>query len=682
MKKHVPMPPIDRAKYALLPDTCKTSVDRTQKLMARIWNAPQPTIEMQRIEDEAGHARGCTAKSLQRIYYRMRASGSWLPMIDCTACRGAIKCHECKYVGKARLPAELIERFRELCERNQRKCRPAWRALIREWQQAYRAKQPFHGYPIAPPPGESGVYPDGMSYANMMKFAPTKAQLTAARIGRAAASALMPKVFTTRVGLRVGQFYVFDDLEHDLKVNLLGVNRRAMRPLELAALDLFSGSKFAWGARPCLENELEQKKEKLKAHEMRFLIAAAMCLYGYLPTGTTLLGEHATACIQDDVRRVLFDGSEGKITVDDSGIQGAPAFAGVFEGRSKGNFRFKAALESHHNLVHNETAALPGQMGKDRDHCPEELHGRDRYNERLIAAAATLPEERAALLQFPFMEWTRFYRTLCEIYDLIDCRTDHNLEGWEEAGLVVQEYRLSRDALDWHPARQILALPPHEQAVLRAHIAQPTLSRIRKLSPREVWNIGRGALIKLPMYLVPQLLGREHGVERPLGKDGLFSFEDQELGPGTKRFEGIITGIDGSRRELTDGETYLTYINPFAPDQLFVADARDRYLGYAERYTKVSKSDLDALHRAMGRAKHLEAERLLPLARRGAALTRAKTEMHRHNDRVLSGAPVTPKERALASAMKHFESADLLAEPELQPECNEAEDPLSAESLL
>jgi hypothetical protein len=80
----------------------------------------------------------------------------------------------------------------------------------------------------------------------------------------------------------------------------------------------------------------------------------------------------------------------------------------MFEGARKGNYRFKGAIESFFNLVRNETAMLPGQVGKDRDHSPEQMVGLERYNNQLLKAAAELKPEEAARLKFPVLEWNEW----------------------------------------------------------------------------------------------------------------------------------------------------------------------------------------------------------------------------------------------------------------------------------
>ncbi|MDZ7317473.1 MAG: hypothetical protein ONB24_15280 [candidate division KSB1 bacterium] len=600
-------------------------------LPAREREEIQETLE--RIEQIAMHPRGVvagaqaaarpgrgySAKSLLRKYYAyLAANGDWRALID-------------RATVRQRTPAladEFIEFWRSLCEKNQRKCKPAYRELIRR----YLAGEAIPG--LCPADGPRQDLPAGLSYANLMRYAPSRFELVARRQGRGAAAAFRPLTYTTRVGLKVGQYYIFDDLEHDVKVNVLGINRSAMRPLELACLDLFSGCKIAWGVKPTLEND-DGTKQKLKEREMRFLLAHVLVNIGYRLDGTVLMVEHGTAAIRESIERLLFDLSNGAIRVHRGGIEGAAAFAGAYCGRPKGNFRIKAALESLHNLVHNELAALPGQTGKSRDSAPEELFGRERHNDRLLAALATLPPEAADQLRLPFLPFSMFVQILDRVYRLINNRIDHELEGFEEAGLIEQEYRLAPNT-PWLPMRNLLLASPEERKAIETVIKKPGYVRSRKLSPAEVWNRGCEDLARLPPYAAPSLIGEDLAVERRLGHNHLFEFEDRELGPGVHRFEGRVTTPDGRVEYLKPGDTYLCFVNPFeAERRLYVCGPKLNFIGSAEPWNKVCRSDLQALHRAMGRAAAYETELLVPLARRGAEITRKRLEDARHNAQVM-----------------------------------------------
>lgn len=459
------IPIADRAFYASLPVKVRNETDLWTDIMARVFAAEKPLAEIAAQARMLTGRKGFSAINIRTKYYLFKHSENWRCLVNHSK------------IGRARvaLPEKFIQHWQACCERNQRASRPAWRAMIEEWKGG--AEMP--GYDrnskleignlerengLYPPAGIGGI-PDGWSYRNLLKYAPTPYELGVARIGRSAAANYRPLVYSTRVGLQPGQFYFFDDLEHDIKVNFIGINRKAMRPLELCCMDLFSACKVAFGMKPTIEDD--GIKQKLKEREMRFLLAYVLTRIGYRPEGTTLGVEHGTAAIREDLEKILHDASDGAIAVSRSGIEGAAAL--VYEGRGKGNFRFKAGLESSHNLFHNELAALPGQMGKDREHSPEELHGREKNNNALIKALAFLPAERGALLRMPFLEFHAFMTLAGHVYEKINGRDWHDLEGWVEAGLLAHEFRLAQD-LPWLSADRILQAPEPERQIGRAHV--------------------------------------------------------------------------------------------------------------------------------------------------------------------------------------------------------------------
>ncbi len=661
------VPPSDRAAYACLPDAVRADAARKMEILRRIMAAPNPLAEAAVQARLAGSRRGYSRASLIRYYYSMRKAGaSWRCLVD----------HARMPRTAVTLPAEFIEHWKSRCERNQRASRPAWRALITDW----RAGIEIPGYPrqtgpaagLLPPasspwpPAEIAGLPRGWTYRNLLRYAPTPFERIVARRGRSAAAEARPLVHTTRVGLSPGQVLFFDDLEHDLKVNFMGVNRQAMRPLELCCLDLFSGCKIAWGMKPTIEDD--GIKQKLKEREMRFLLAYILTRIGYRPEGTILGVEHGTAAIREDLAALLSDHSDGAIVVQRSGIEGAAAL--VYEGRGKGIFRFKAPLESSHNLAHNETAALPGQMGLSRDAAPEELHGRERHNNALVKAASFLPPERADLLRLPFLEFGAFMRLYGEIVGRINHRDWHELEGWLEAGLVAHEFRLAQD-LPWMPAERLLQAPEQERRAIQALISAPGLTRVRKMSPAEVWARGQANLVRLPGYLVPQIIGPNLGIERKVDRAGVFEFQDRELGPGTFRYLARAKTPDGAELDLAPGESFLTFCNPFDPGLLYVCKAgagRGAYLGACRRWEAPCRADVEAVRRQMGAAAHEEARLLAPFQARHTQELRQRAADARWNRDVLAGKPLTEAERAARERIRSAQgNADALFERPADP---------------
>jgi hypothetical protein len=515
------------------------------------------------------------------------------------------------------LSPETIEYWKSLCAENGRKWKPAHRELQRRWHRG-------DSIPGIDPTLPRTSLPKGLSYHNLVRFAPSRFETTALRIGRTAAASFRPLVFSTRVGMEVGQRYVFDDLWHDFKVAVLG-QRKPCRLLQLHAMDLFSGCQVARLCKPRVEDPESGQSVQLKEHEMLFLVVHVLEHLGFHPGGCVLMVENGTAAIADDLKELIRTITGGLVTVDESGIQSASAFAGQYGGRGKGNFRFKAALESSGNLIHNETAnllELPGQTGSNsRINLPEELHGREKAFDFLQRVIAALPESKRAELRLPFVEFHRAVDLVNDIQERINARTEHELEGWLEAGLTTVDFNLPGVGLI--TGSQVLALPSEKRAAVEA-VAAPVA---RRLSPKEVWDGGRRQLIRLRPEQSARLLGGR--VERTVKvRNHLIEFQDQRVAPGPLRFLA---------HTFQDGDEFGVVVNPFSPEVAHLFDAKGSWVGSVKAWQSVSKLDADALQRQMGRSAEIERQLLEPLARHGAAMIRKRIEDSQHNAQLIRG---------------------------------------------
>lgn len=569
--------------------------------------ADAPRSKRQAMLSQIAEERGIPSKTVAKKLTAYRQSGV-AGLIDRTTVPALWETSKTD-IGLSESDRELIKTW---CETFQRKCEPALEAMLRSWRTQTLSAElldrgltvPETSTPLDPTTG----YPRGWSLRNLMRYAPTQYELKAARIGRSAAKEHAPLVYTTRKNYYVGQFYVWDDIWHDQEVVDLDQKKRG-RPLEFHGLDLASACKFTWGSRTRVETEF--KHEGLKSSDFRFVLTAGLTGIGYHSTrGTTLLVEKATASIPEEVRRMLFDATNGMIRVADGGMEGAAAHGGQWAGRSKGNFRFKAALESLGNLIHNELAYLPAQVGMDRDHCPEEMNdggrlidpstgkaltsfGRNKYTDSLLAAFSELMETAPERAQW--IEWDRCtiqqFRLVCEeVYARINRRTKHDLEGWDER-----------------------------------YVPDP-LGGMRRMSPHEVFAPGRRALKPISIETTALLLGTSGGVERTVIGNKI-AVHDGSISGDELRFNAV--GV------LPDREKFLTVVNPFDPSRLFCFDSKDRFVAVLPRIVSVDRSDIEAVHRAMGAAARNETQLLAPLVRRHNAKARLRAAKSAHNAAVL-----------------------------------------------
>lgn len=545
-------------------------------------------------------------------------------------------------VGSALTP-EFLEWFKALAEKNQRATRPAHRAFARLWRDGVEIPGmdntlPRHGLPA------------GFTYDNIQKKIADAFATTAMRRGLGVALAKHgPQIFSTRANLWYGSHLMIDDLWHD---NFVVFGKQIVRVLELDALDVFSGCLVNFGCKPRFQRE-DGTFDNLKEKYARLLVAGVYFNEGYSPRGTTILAEHGTAAISERVAKILFDRTGGLIKRRESGITGEEQAVIGWSGQGKGNPRFKAALESIRNLKHNELAMLPAQTGKDRDSRPEFTHGelvQASEELKVLESLARRNPERAKNFKLKLLDYhAHFLPLLMDVYRTINERDWHDLEGWSDAGHVVIEYRTTPTAATWLSDAEFAELPELSQKLLLAAAAEDRrYIQQRKLSPSEVRSKHRHQLVKLPAFVVGEILGEDFARELEVRGSYFNEFSDQELAPEALRFEAVITTPEGRQEKLADGK-YQVFVNPFDLQQLFVHDARLRCLGTAPRVTRVDRGNDEQLKRAFGYRAHQIAELKKPILARHASEVRAETARLASNAAVMDESrPYTVEEKAEA----------------------------------
>lgn len=636
--------PDDLIEFGRLPDELKTSVHVWQRVMQRVMAANQPLTEIRVVAREMAGMPGFSEQSIERKYYAMKAGGSWRCLLN----RNKLA----RRRGDSLLTHAVVEAWFGFCARHQRAFRPAYRDMIRSyragqtigdvsWETVWKLRHPHAELPASCPPDMD--LPPGWSYDNVMRHKPARADVVAIRVGEKAAQEFRYQVHTTRKGMHVGEALVFDDMWHDLKLNYVG-QTASVRPLELGGADVFSGYKFDPGFRPRRERA-DGSRDGINEGDMRLYLAHVLCNIGTYRAGCTLYVEHGTAAIPKHLDALL---AEFKIKVARSGIEGVRQYAQLFAGKGGGNPRLKAGYESLHNLVHNELDALPAQTGMDRRHLPESLYGRDYINSKLLIACYALTPARAALLRFPVMEWNVGIEAIMAAYYQMNRRTDHDLEGWIAAGLVKHQFRLG--PLDaWRDHRELDKLDDLQRRAVEALVSQEHLRRVEKMSPFDVWAAGQRDLVKLPIHVMPLLIGNDVGVIRTCPPSDQIDFQDQSISADPMIFETRVTTPQGWEQPLKEGTEYRWVVNPFDTRQCLVSEKTGAYVGLARRCNVPCKTDAEGLQREMGVAAKREKEAALRLIGMNRAEIKQRIEDAEHNAAVLTGEAVSDEERRLAA---------------------------------
>ena len=574
-------------------------------------------------------------------YYSLHANNDWRVFVDSR--------HNIKPATSCRTASLSFQAyFKTICEKNQRSTAAAIRDLKRRWKN----KEEIPGYEDFP---SWPAYPAGWSSRNLSRLAPTKTELAAMRFGLKTAAKHLSQIYSTRVGLWPGAYYQFDDVWHD---NYVRIGNHVTRVLELGALDVLSGCRFAFGAKPRMPKADGNGKQNLTEKEMRLFLAGVLYNHGYnKELGTTLVVENATAAVSKDLEAILHtlgtlpDGSP-IIKVDRSGISGKQqAVLNLWGGRGGGNPRHKASLESLHNLIHNELASVIAQTGHDRNE-PEMSHGVVTYQERLIKLAKSIPEEKRELLKHPIIDFhSQFIPLLNDLYThAINGRNDHNLQGWSELGYVTTQYTALPGSDQW---LMLDDLPSDSRALITnmASREPEKWSRPYRLSPLDVWESNKSQLTPIPAYLLCDILGKDCAVARKV-KGSYIEFKDSDISDETLTYESRIVTTEGRYKELENGEEYLTFSNPYAPEQLFICDEHYRCLGIAPRAKRVCPADTAAVLSAYGKRNQRNAEIMQPLRERHAPEEKQAISLREHNTNILAGDYRTQEERRADSAIK------------------------------
>ncbi len=607
-----------------------------------IEQAPCLRVGYERASARLAGTLDLSPDTLRRISGRWRKAGKdWRELLD-----GALENNP-----HAETPQEFLDHLQDQADANHRSISAAIKTIRSDyargkaipgygtWREVWMRTHPGR----ALPKHFHGTYPDGWHKRTLLRKVDKSAARRKAQIqGLSAARKHMPHVKLSRVGSAPGREMMWDDKEHDYFVNSFE-HKQACRPIELFAHDYFSAFKTFFGLKPKYKDE-EGFVKKLTGDMMRMVIAGHYWTYGYHPDGTVNYAEHGTANFGEDVKRALYDDTHGLITVAESGFQGRAPHAGLYHGRWRGNPGFKASLESGNNNEHNWLAAVPGQTGRNVETRPDHLHGMLTHNAQLLEAWHWLPAEFRDMLDFPLLEITQFRSKLNEVYHCIAAERDHDLEGWLEASNVTQAIDFGGHVLTLEELRQRPAAEREKAlALISAGILQ---TRPLKMNRAEVWHRGRSVLIPIHGGTVCRILGPSFSREVTVHGHEVI-LHDAAHSPEPLYYFGSVTTAENVREELKEGGKYEVFINPFAPAELFVRDAKGRFLGTAKRQPKAARLDADALTAAVKEYATEENRVLSKLIGRQAPNIAKRRDRHKHNAAVIRTAnEKTAKARA------------------------------------
>ena len=637
---------------------------------------------------------GMSPGSWRAKYYALRNTGDWQVLARKVDTEPAA-------IAATREP-RFICHLLTLVEKFQRKNSPAFRELRRQWLR----RDPIPGYEGHPgwPSLPEGWSPRNL--ADIVKRETTKAALRSIRVGTSSkTNEFLPHVITTRQGLWPGAVWQFDDMWHNNHVTL-GFKRDLVRTLELGAHDVFASHRFHWGAKPRVKKE-DGSRENLAGKDMRLFLAGLFHRHGRSRFGTMCMSEHQTAKIEEDIARLLYDSTGGMLRVDYQPIEGKQAaLSGFWPGTEGGNFRAKACLESTHNLIQNDSSALPMQTGSHHTGLkgPVTTERIIAYIGRILRDVAKHAPHRLKLLRLPTHDFhTQFIPFLTDYYHFgLAMRTDHDLEAWEALGHVVTEYTMCPGSDQWLSEEAFLALPVVSRVALSEAIrmAPKQWTNRRNLSPLEVWNRRRAEdFVPVPPAVLCEIVGGDLARE-VTARRGFLTFEDQDISCDPLIYKAKYCSGPRRGEEIGHGEKVQLVVFPFDDGSTALAvDAKGKFLGELPLYKKVLPINPDAfgssasfddrpdirsedLKRAAGEKHSRIAEILEPVRIRHAEAVQEARDIKAWNKKVADpDTPVTDAEIAasLSQAAHRAVTTRRVNEWAQESDCDAAAESLQAE---
>lgn len=532
---------------------------------------------------------------------------------------------------------------------------------VGSWREVWRSEHPFEAVPERCP---ADWIPAGASYPNLQKAAardPDRLfQLLAARQGRRAAHRALLPVLTTRRGTPVGAVYQFDDVWHNIDVMVPG--GKTAQPLEFAGYDLASAFKMASVMKPRLTSA-DGTRNNLTEQQFRFLLGHVCCRVGFHRDGVRLVLEHGTTAIRSEVARQIatIPHYGALITHAESGVLSEQLHAGLFPGCGGGNFRFKALVESSHNVLHNREASLKGNRGRDAERMHESRDALVRYEEGVYRAVAALDPCAVARIESGLLSWAEYGEAFRRIEDALMDDPDHRLEGWDER--TVAEFRLGPDA-PWRPADELLDMGEAQRAAVAAYVsAHPDCRRLRYMTRREAWRAGQADLVRVPLFEMPAFLSEKDAVELTVSPDGLVSIRNAlYFGRDEMNYRAEARDPDGRVRRFAPGTRLWAKWNPLCPEQIWILDRESgATLGTAPLHERAPVCDRAAILRAMGEQARDLARKVNPARGRHQRAAEERAARMASNAQLLqelAGAP-RPPAKAPAAAKRGVRPATL-----------------------
>lgn len=503
--------------------------------------------------------RGYGASNLRALFYKWQDNG-WKSLAR-------------KFTnGSAPLPAEFVEFFRALCEKNGRSLRQAMKAMERAWFAGdsipgFGTWREYFStiYPERDLPSVCPGTPSGWGKSNLYTLQPTRATRALKTKGFAAAKAHLPSLIRDTGKLLPLQLVVIDDFEID-QLCYHPETRSICRMSGIVAMDVATRRIIGMILKPRTVDD-DGKKQSITRAEVRLLLYGVLRDYGIPAHGMTILAENAAAAVTTELELTFKNLFGGRVAVSRTGVIDQAVLKHGFRDTG-GKPWLKGWIESFFNLMHNVAAGvLPGQKGANYLAKPANLDTMVRATQRLIGTGprdANLSAEQLARASIPFQSPGELCDAYLQIFRWMEERTDHEMRGFDR----VMEFRTHEIEL-WRPFHELGALTQEEQlkAMIRDR-AQSVRERWADLWPRVTCTAVPERVLMM-MLLTPK--------KAPL-KGHHLTFTHNGAG-----FTWVIRR-DSEIAKLAAGTEVLCYFDPTRPDHAHVCRLDGRPLGEVVRF--------------------------------------------------------------------------------------------------
>ena len=622
------LPDHDPAFVAIRADA-KADLARKLGCLAEIHRSQNKTGTARSLAARYAGMRGYSSARLLALYYEYTVSGTAkYPAMDWRICLDKAMAGKAFWDTQAEaLPQEFLNFVKSLRGGNKKAWAPAWRQLLRYWEsgcddKGKRIQIPGYGTwqtwwaktHVGQPLPAVVPLPPGWSEDNLGKRTrPTKAQRKAQVQGLAAARKELLTILTTTADLLFLQEVQFDDVRTDWRVIDPGTGQVCDLWL-LVAMDRASRVVLGFWMRPAI-TRADGSQEHFRLQDMKLFVGWVLERYG-LPRDyvCTWVIENGTATLSDACAAALGGLFGDRVKVRFTRMLGGVSGTGYKE-RAVGNSKGKASLESSFRLLHNEGGNLPAQMGNRYEVRPADLVAREK---EAVTIWSAFKENDAdlATAKFPVLTLQKARVELNRIFDRVNRRTNHRLEGFED----IHEWRFTElDA--WQPLDTFPDPTPNEYS-----------TRKRKLSPYEkaLQLIGNREWDRVPTATLVAFYQHTQTFVRINGQ-GEISFQLDGQSYTFRRPEG-------DKHDYMDGEKYLAYFSTQEAQLLHLTRLapHEGYVGTWVRRDRIASGDKAGLAEQMRYVEGAVRDIREMVAVESAGERAELAEMRAHNLAVLS----------------------------------------------